>query len=140
MLVAFAALGAVALRHRWQSDAGPERRALQFLAATAVLTVVGSALVAIVGVDVFTQRYLTVLVPIAAVIFAAALVLSKRRWVVPLAVVALVGLGLANTARRVGAEFQPDLTPVRAAAVSLHPRTVLTNTPLVLYYLRQLHR
>ena len=138
VLVALAIGGAVALRRRWQQDPGPEQRILQFLSATAVLSVIGFALVAVVGVDVFTQRYLTVLVPIAAIILAAALVLSERPWVVPVAAVALAGLGLANTGRRVGAEFQPDLTPVRAAALSLHPRTVLTNTPLVLYYLPQL--
>jgi len=51
------------------------------------------------------------------------------------AVLLLIALGLGNFARRLGGEWQPDLTPVRVAAQSLRPRMVLTNTPAVLDYL-----
>jgi hypothetical protein len=45
---------------------------------------------------------------------------------------------VVEVARRYDGEWQPDLAPVRAAATEMHPRSVLTNTPLVLYYLRPL--
>ncbi len=138
VLMALGTGGVMALRRRWTSQPGPEERTLRLLGAGAALTVIGSGLIALLAIDVFTQRYLTVLVPLLAIIFAAALALSERRWVLPLAGAALLGLGLANSVRRYGTEYQPDLTPVRTAAISLHPRTVLTNTPLVLYYLGQL--
>ena len=46
---------------------------------------------------------------------------------------------MGNFARRLDAQFQPDLTPVRQAVAALHPRTVLTNTPQVAYALQSLH-
>ena len=51
----------------------------------------------------------------------------------------LGAVGIGNAIRRAGTEFEPSLAPVGAQARALHPRTVLTNTPTVLYYLRDLH-
>lgn len=51
----------------------------------------------------------------------------------------LTAVGVGNAIRRAGTEFEPSLTPVGAQARALRPRTVLTNTPTVLYYLRDLH-
>ena len=48
-------------------------------------------------------------------------------------------LGSGNAARRAGGEYEPSFAPVRAAAVADQPRTVLTNTPVALYYLPTLH-
>lgn len=141
-LVVIAGAGAAAalvLRGGWTTRAPASRRALQLLIGTATLTLAGSAVVAPMGIDVFSQRYLTVLVPLLAGPVAAALVASRRRWLPAAAAVALAGLGIVEVARRYGGEWQPSLTPVRLVARSLHPRTVLTNTPLVLYYLGSLH-
>ncbi len=44
----------------------------------------------------------------------------------------LVILGVAEVARRFRAEYEPDFTPVRAAATAAHARTVLTDSPIVL--------
>jgi hypothetical protein len=82
------------------------------------------------------MAYLTILVPLGAGLGAAAATATRIRWAVPLAAVMLILVGLGNLARRVGGERQPSLTPVRLEAETLHPRTVLTNTPVVLYYLR----
>ena len=51
----------------------------------------------------------------------------------------LVGVGAFEVIRRYHGEYEPDITPVREAAIADHPRTVLTNTPIVLFYLRSLH-
>jgi hypothetical protein len=53
--------------------------------------------------------------------------------------VLLVALGLGNLVRRWGHNFEPGLGPVRAAAEALHPRAVLTDTPVVVYYMKSLH-
>jgi hypothetical protein len=63
---------------------------------------------------------------------------TRRRGTLALAAVLLAGVGVVEIARRYGGEWQPDLAPVRQAATAMHPRTVLTNTPLVLYYLSSL--
>ena len=108
------------------------------LLATLLLTPIGYALVAIVGIDVFTQRYITILVPVAAALGAIAVSLLGGR-ALALAAVVLVILGAGNFARRLGGQWQPDLTPVRQAVAAAHPRTVLTNTPVVVYYLPAQH-
>jgi predicted membrane-bound mannosyltransferase len=135
VLLALCGVGYVLLRRGWPALDDRARRTIRLLAATAVLTLVGYALAAAVGIEIFTQRYLTILIPFAAALAAAALVALPWRWLVPAAAVALVAVGVGNFARRLGHEWQPDLAPVRAVATDLRPRTVLTNTPVVLYYL-----
>ncbi len=108
---------------------------LHILGATAALSVIGYAIAGIFGVDVFSQRYLTVLIALVAPIVLTAIAVTG--WTAALAVVSIgLGvLGVANAVRRAGTEYEPSLTPVRAAVAAAHPRTVLTNTPIVLYYL-----
>jgi Dolichyl-phosphate-mannose-protein mannosyltransferase len=138
MMVALAIAAAVVLRRGWDIREERGRRAIRLLAATAALTFAGYALAALVGIDVFTQRYLTSLIPLGAGLGAAALASIGGRWPMIAVSSLLVALGLVGIARRIGAEWEPDLTPVRIAANAVHPRTVLTNTPVVLYYLRSL--
>lgn len=134
MLLAVCA-GAVVLRRGWEQREPRARLTIQLLAGTAVLTIVGYALVALVGIDVFTERYLTILVPLGAALGAAAPLALDKRTVTIAAAVLLIGLGLIEAARRYRGEWEPNLAPVRAAAATIHPKTVLTNTPVVLYYL-----
>jgi hypothetical protein len=129
---------ALVLRRGWARRAQPERRTLRLLAAGALLTLAGYALAGAVGLNVFTPRYLTILVPLAAGPLAAAVAQIERRALLAVATVLVVGLGTVEVARRYRGEWQPDLTPVRLAAAAMRPQTVLTNTPLVLYYLRSL--
>jgi hypothetical protein len=139
VMLAAGIAGYVVLRRSWAERDPRARRLTQLLAATAVLTLAGHALAGVVGIDVFTQRYLTILVPLAAGLAAAALASFNDRRLVTLATVLLVGLGLAGVVRRFDGQWQPDLRPVGLAASSMHPRTALTNTPLVLYYMPSLH-
>lgn len=131
----FAIVGVVVLRRGWDHRDPRARVTIQMLGATAALTLIGYALAAVVGIDVFTQRYLTILVPVGAGLGAAVVVAFDQRAVTLAAAAALVVLGLVGVATRFDGEWEPNLAPIRAAAVAMHPRTVLTNTPVVLYYL-----
>jgi hypothetical protein len=108
---------------------------------TLALSLIGYALLAPFGIQIFNQRYMTVFVALVAILAACSLVGAggRRRPLIAAAFTALAALGVGNAVRRAGGQFQPDLAPVRAAAVALHPAMVLTNTPTVLYYLRSLH-
>ena len=51
----------------------------------------------------------------------------------------LVVVGAVNLKLRYHHQWEPDLRPVRLAALAMHPKTVLTDNPDVIYYLRPLH-
>ncbi len=138
-LVLLAGAGGFVLRRRWPGLRPPARGAIVLLSLTVVLTVAGHALAALFGIDVFSQRYTTILVPLVAVLGAAVIIGLGSRRLTAVCAVLLAGLGIVEIARRGGAQYEPPFAPVRAAAIALHPRTVLTNTPTVLFYLRSLH-
>ena len=113
-------------------------RAITVIAITVVLILIGHALAGIVGIEIFNQRYFTILVPLVATLGAAALVALELRWLTIAAAMLLLVLGIGNLIKRWGHQFEPSLVPVRTAVTALHPRTVLTDTPVVIYYLRSL--
>jgi hypothetical protein len=138
VILALVGAAVIVLRRGWIVGDARAKRAIVLLALTAGLTLAGHAIAAVVGIDVFSQRYMTIMVPLGAALGAAALVAIKKQAILVAASGLLVALGVVDFARRYGDEYEPDFTPVRLAAVSAHPRTVLTNTPIVLYYLRSL--
>jgi 4-amino-4-deoxy-L-arabinose transferase-like glycosyltransferase len=138
-LLAICGGGAWLLARQWAARDERWRRTIRLLSATGLLTVIGYALVAIVGVDVFTQRYITIEIPVVAALAGAAVAEIPWRRAVPAAVACLLALGVVDFAKRLGGEYEPSLTAVRQEAVSVHARTVLTNTPVVIYYLRSFH-
>jgi uncharacterized membrane protein len=124
---------------RWEDRISPGGvRTLKVIAVTIGLVIIGHALAGIVGLQIFNQRYFTILIPLVATLGAAALVALDLRWLTVTAAVLLVALGIGNLIKRWGHQFEPSLVPVRAAVTALHPRTVLTDTPVVVYYLRSL--
>jgi uncharacterized membrane protein len=138
-LLAVCGAGAWLLARRWAAHDERWRRTIRLLAATALMTVIGYALAAIVGVDVFTQRYITIEIPVVAALGAAAVAEIPWRRAVPVAVACLLALGVVDFAKRLGGEYEPSLGAERQEAISVHARTVLTNTPVVIYYLRSFH-
>ncbi len=132
-----AALVAVASVLRRSPRRGTPRaaRTLSVIAITVALVVIGHALAGIVKIEIFNQRYFTILIPLIATLGAAAIVAIGVRWLTVAVIVLLAGLGVANLVKRWGHDFEPNLAPVRAAVTALHPRTVLTDTPVVSYYL-----
>lgn len=111
VMLGFGIAGLLVLRRSWDRQVPRARRTIQLLTATALLTLTGYALAAVVGIDVFTQRYLTILVPLVAGLGGAVLASIDRPRVLAVAALLLAGLGFAGVARRFGGQFQPDLAP-----------------------------
>jgi hypothetical protein len=100
--------------------------------AAALLHVAVSA----AGPDMFDARYLTPLIPFGVALVAAGVIAVPWRPAVPVAAAALVALAVAVFVQRHDRELQPDYAPVAAYVDSIGARTVLTNTPVAAYYLR----
>ncbi len=152
-LLALAALlgtAALHLRRRSTGEAGnpaggaelatsSARRAGLLAGTTGALVLIGHALVTVFGVEIFNQRYLTVLIPLGATLIAAAVSQLRVQWPWIAAMAGTAVVAVAVFAQRYQRQYEPDLAPVRAAAAGTHPRTVLTNSAVVAYYLRGLH-
>ena len=133
LVVAIALRRAIAARgKRW-------RHAILLIAGTGAFTLIGHAVAPAAGVQLFTYRYLTIMIPLVAALVAAAIVCSGRRWPIVATSVVLVAVGAVDFARRYHHQWEPNLRPARLAALALHPRTVLTDNPDVVYYLKSLH-
>jgi hypothetical protein len=112
--------------------------ALILLGGTAVGTLALHALIAPFGPDIFAQRYLTSLIPLAAALIAGAVVLVPWRWAVPAATATLLALGAAVFVQRHDRELEPDMAPVAALIRERGRPTVITNSARIYYYLRDL--
>jgi hypothetical protein len=139
VILALAAAAAVALRRTAATRSKRRRYAILLIAGTGGLTLVGHAIAPAVGVQLFTERYLTIIIPLALALVAAALVSSRRRGPMIAASLALVAAGAVDFGLRYHHQWEPDLRPVRLAALAMHPKTVLTDNPDVVYYLKSLH-
>src|SRR3954447_6580432 len=115
------------------------RRAPRIIGITAGGTLALHAIAHWIGPDVFAPRYLTELIPLAAIAIGIA-VAQTRREVQLAAAVAIACLGLAVGIKRAGGNDEPGY---RAIATVIAPgvknRTVLTNSALVAYYMHDLH-
>lgn len=138
-------LGTAALAGAWGriGDRAPadRRLALWLFAIVPALAFVAHLAVAIVGPNILDARYLTPLVPLVGVLaicLAEALALRAAAPAVAVAAILLLALGVAVFVKRHGREIEPDRGPVRAAVEAAGARTVLTNSPVVAYYLRDL--
>jgi hypothetical protein len=132
LIVAALAAAVAMLRARGKDDA------LRLLGLTALGTLALHAVATLFGPEIFAQRYLTSLVPLALVVVAGAVVLVQWRWATAVATALLLGLGGAVFAQRHGRELEPDVQPVLAFLERSGERTVLTNSARVAYYLRDL--
>ncbi len=96
------------------------------------LHVLASAL----GPDIFDARYLTALIPFAVALVAGGIQEVPWRWAMPVAAVATAGLAVAVVIQRSGPSIQPDPRPAGELARKAGARTVLTNSPVIAFYLR----
>jgi hypothetical protein len=136
--VVAALAGAVVLLRR-RAAREPGARILLWLAGgTAAGALVLHALSPLADLGVFQERYLTGLIPLGAALLAAGVDSLPWRPAVHLAAVALLGVGAAVVIQRYDREREPDYgraeTIIRRADVG----TVLTNTAVAAYYLREL--
>lgn len=129
LIAGVVAAGAVAVRRR-------DRRAFVLLAGTGAGMLVLSGLVALAGPDVFAQRYLTVLIPLAAALAGGLIAALPWRRAPALAAAGLCLLGVAVFANRHGRELEPDPAPVVAAVERVGPDVVATNSAVMAYHLR----
>lgn len=113
------------------------RQALWFFPGLAAAVLVLTALVALVGPHVFGKRYLTPVIPLFAILLGAGLASTSRR-VQAIGAVALALVGAAVGLRRAGRAYQPSVNPVRTFSSRQGPRTVLTNSAVLAYALRDL--
>jgi hypothetical protein len=121
LILGVAAGGYVIVRRRWNNRSIVYREAGTLIAPTALLTLVGYALASVVGLDVFTERYLTILVPLGAVLGVMAITSVSNHWLVPAASIALLMLGVGNFARqRLGRSSIDRTTSVPAAEARAH--------------------
>jgi Dolichyl-phosphate-mannose-protein mannosyltransferase len=103
-------------------------------AVAVTLHVLASAL----GPDVFDARYLVALIPFLAALLAYGVCALPWGWAAPAVAAALVAVGALVFVQRHERELQPDFAPAGAAVRAAGARTVLTNTPVAAYYLRDL--
>lgn len=143
---AIVVLGVLALAALWLgrgfgrlAAVAPERRtlALWLLAWVPGAAVVLHAVVSLLGPEVFDARYLSGLIPFAVALLASVVVALPTRGTT-MAAAGLLVLGAVVFETRHGRELQPDVTPAADLARAAQPRTVLTNSALVAYYLRDL--
>jgi hypothetical protein len=136
-LVAAFALVVMLLRRRATRE--PGARILLWLAGgTAVGALLLHALSPLADLGVFQERYLTGLIPLGAALLAAGIDSLRWRPAVPLAAVALLGVGAAVVIQRYDRETEPDYGRVERIIDRAEVRTVLTNSAVAAYYLRDL--
>jgi hypothetical protein len=115
------------------------RKAPRTITIVAAGTLVLHAITAWIGPDVFDARYMTELIPLAAIAFGCALA-GSRREVQVAAAVAIAAVGIAVAVRRAEGNGQPNLAHLaNVIAPAAQQRAVLTNSAVVAYYLRDLH-
>lgn len=139
LVVALAGAAALVLRRTAVARGRTWRYAIVLIAGTGALTLIGHAVAPVVGIQLFTARYLTILIPLGAALAAAAAVACGSRWLSGAVALGLLAVGAINLGIRYHHQWEPDLRPVRLAAEAMHPRAVLTDNPDVVYYLRALH-
>lgn len=115
-----------------------KRTALVLFGGTALGTLALHALATLLGPDIFAQRYLTSLIPLAAALLAGAVVVFPWRHAAAATAALLLALAVAVFVQRHDRELEPDMAPVRALIERSGERAVLTNSARVAFYLRDL--
>jgi hypothetical protein len=105
------------------------------LAGTLLLHMLAPA----VGIGIFNQRYLTVLIPLVCVPVAYVVTRLPWRCATPAVAIALAVFGCALAIKRLHNDTEPDAALIRAAVANYRPGTILTNSAVADYYLRDLH-
>lgn len=114
-----------------------DRRVLVLAGAVAAGTFIAHAAAAEAGPGVFERRYLGVLVPLAIAVLAGGLVRLRGRSLVPVAACALVVVGLGVIVKRTRSDPEPDYQAVTARVAHAGVTRLLTNSPVVEYYLER---
>ncbi|HET9024398.1 MAG TPA: hypothetical protein VFN64_07470 [Burkholderiaceae bacterium] len=112
------------------------KKAPRIIWVTAAGTLVLHAITHWVGPDIFAPRYLTELIPLGAIALGCAL---TTRQLQTAAAVGIALLGTAVVVRRAQGSDEPDYKAIaRVIAPTAEGRTVLTNSAVIAYYMRDL--
>ena len=114
------------------------REAFWLLAGVLVAVLGLYLVVTAVDTDIFRERYMTTVIPLASAVLAGAIASLRWRMAVPAAAALLAVLGVAIVAVRAGREYEPDSPAAVAVAAAHGRRTVLTNSAVVAFYGRHL--
>ena len=115
------------------------RKAPRAIGIVALGTLVLHAITNWIGPDVFAPRYLTELIPLGAIAIGCAVAESGKQLQIAVAI-GIAALGVAVGIRRAGQNDEPDYKAIATAiAPAAKGRTVLTNSAVIVYYLRDLH-
>jgi 4-amino-4-deoxy-L-arabinose transferase-like glycosyltransferase len=117
-------------------DARRRDIALWLLVVAPATAVVLHALVSIPGPEIFDSRYLVGLIPFASALLATGVDALPWRWATSATVACLLVLAVAVFVQRHDRELHPDVAPATDLVGSSGAQTVLTNSPVVAYYLR----
>ena len=138
-------LGALALAATWlwrrfgrlaRLDGGQRDIAFWLLVVAPAAAVILHAVASIPGPEIFDSRYLVGLIPFACALLACGVDALPWRWAIPAVATGLLVLAVTVFVQRHDREFQPDIAPAAELVDSSGARTVLTNSPVVAYYLR----
>jgi hypothetical protein len=110
--------------------------AFWLLVVAPAVAIVLHAAVSIPGPEIFDSRYLVGLIPFACALLATGIDALPWRWAMPAAAACLVAVAVAVVVQRHDRELQPDFPAAAALVEAAGVRTVLTNSPVVSYYLR----
>jgi hypothetical protein len=115
------------------------RRQVSFwlLVVAPAVAVVLHAVASIPGPEIFDSRYLVGLIPFACALLAAGIDALPWRGAVPAAAVCLLALAVAVLVQRYDRELHPDVAPAAELVRSAGAGTVLTNSPVVAFYLEE---
>jgi 4-amino-4-deoxy-L-arabinose transferase-like glycosyltransferase len=116
----------------------PSREAFWLLAGVMVVVLCLYLVVTAVDTDIFRERYMTTVIPLAAAVLAGAIASLRWRAAVPAAAAVLAVLGVAIVAVRAGREYEPDSPRAVAIAAAHGEHTILTNSAVVAFYGRDL--
>jgi hypothetical protein len=106
---------------------------------TAAGTLVLHAITHWIGPDVFAPRYLTELIPLAAIAVGIAVAQSSRQIQVA-AAIGVAALAVGVGVKRAGGNDEPDYKGVaRLLASAAAHRIIVTNSAVVAYYMRDFH-
>jgi hypothetical protein len=115
------------------------RSAFWMLPGVMLVAIVLQLVVTAIETNVFEERYLTTVIPLAAATLAAAIVMIPWKHAVRVTAIVLAVLGVAIVARRAGHEYEPDSPAAVAIAQQHGHRTILTNSAVIAFYGRHLH-
>jgi hypothetical protein len=111
--------------------------AVWLLVIAPAAAVVLHALASIPGPEIFDSRYLVGLIPFACALLAAGIDALPWRWAMPAAAACLLALAVAVFVQRYDRELHPDVAPAAELVAASGAGTVLTNSPVVGYYLTE---